>query len=294
MTTLTELIESIHTSLHSYTGLHEQTTWLTSPVDEADTTMLIAGTSEVLRGVAEIDNELIYVHTSDGGTLNIPPFGRGYRGSTAVSHTADTPITWDPAFPRAEIRRSITHAIAALYPSLFRVTTTQFDYEANTVGFELPAEAEGVLRVQIKVPGDPTVDNWVDHARWDFDPHSPLATGKAINFYNGLLVGTTVRVSWAGRFGAFASDSDTLENVGLSDSYADLLTYAVTSRMIRFLDPARLTLGSVENVSRATVVQAGDAGRLANQLYAMYQTRLAEERRRLLALFPAQIHFLSR
>ena len=78
--------------------------------------------------VAEIDSELIYVHTSDGGTLNLPPFGRGYRGSVAADHAANTPITWDPAFPRAEIRRSLTQAIAALYPTLFRTTTTEFDF----------------------------------------------------------------------------------------------------------------------------------------------------------------------
>ena len=64
--------------------------------------------------------------------------------------------------------------------------------------------------------------------------------------------------------------------------------------MIRFLEPARLQLGSVENISRAQLIQAGDAGRTATQLFALYQQRVAEERRRLLEQYPARPNFLAR
>jgi hypothetical protein len=63
--------------------------------------------------------------------------------------------------------------------------------------------------------------------------------------------------------------------------------------MVRFLDPARLQIGAVENVSRSAVVQAGDAAKIATQLYAMYQQRLVEERTRLLELDPPSINFTS-
>jgi hypothetical protein len=100
-----------------------------------------------------------------------------------------------------------------------------------------------------------------------------------------------VRVVYRAPFGTFASDSATLDSVGLSESHADLILYAVTARMIRFLDPARLQVAAVENLSRSSVVQSGDAAKVANQLYAMYQQRLVEERIRLLQLTPPQIHF---
>lgn len=295
MATLRELIESIHLSLHSYTGIHEQTTWLTTAIDSDDLSLPLAGTEQVLRGVAEIEDELVYIHASDGGTATLAPFGRGYRGSTAASHAQNMPVTFDPIFPRVEIRRSITQAIEALHPTLYRVTNTDVTVEANTVGHDLPADCEHVLRVLAKLPGDPTLDNWMPFLRWDFDPNSAVVgTGKVLNVHEWLPVGTVLRVTYTGRFGAFASDTASFASVGLPDSYADLLTFSVTSRMVRFLDPARITVGSVENLSRAQVVQAGDAGRLANQLYAMYQTRLAEERRRLIDLYPAQNNFLQR
>jgi hypothetical protein len=294
MTTLGDLLSSVHMSLHSYTGLHEQTTWLTGSILSTDTTITVAGAEEVLRGVAEIEDELIYVHTTTGADLTLAPFGRGYRGTTAAAHAANTPVTFDPAFPKAEIRRSISQAVEALYPTLYRVTATNVTVEENTVGHDLPADCEHVIRVEANYPADPTIDNWVQYARWDFDPNSPVGTGKILNIYQGLPLGTILRVTYAGKFGTFANDAATFASVGMPESYADLLTYSVTSRMVRFLDPSRLTLGTVENISRAQVVQAGDAGKLANQLYAMYQTRLAEERRRLLDLYPAQSNFLPR
>lgn len=294
MTTLGDLLSSVHMSLHSYTGLHEQTTWLTGAITDSATTITVAGAEEVLRGVAEIEDELIYVHTTTGADLTLAPFGRGYRGTTAAAHAINTPVTFDPAFPKVEIRRSISQAIEGLYPTLFRVTATNVAIEENTVGHDLPADCEKVLRVEANYPSDPTIDNWVQYHRWDFDPNSPVGTGKTLNIYQGLPLGTTLRVTYAGKFGTFASDAATFASVGLSEGYADLLTYSVTARMVRFVDPSRLTLGTVENVSRAQVVQAGDAGKLANQLYAMYQTRLAEERRRLLDLYPAQLNFLPR
>jgi hypothetical protein len=294
MTTLNDLIESIHLSLHSYTGLHEQVTWLTTAASADDTTLSVAAVDEVLRGVAEIESELIYVQTSSGSTLTLAPFGRGYRGSTAADHAINTQVTFDPPFPRAEIRRSINQSIASLYPTLFRIQTVDLPVEANTVGHDLPADTDRVLRVLVRVAGDPVVDNWVDHARWDFDPHSPLATGKALNLYEGLPSGSTIRVVYTGPFEEFADENETFASKGLPESYADLLTYAVTSRMVRFLDPGRLQLGAVENISRSQVVASGDAGRLANQLYAVYQSRLAEERRRLLDLTPSQSNYLPR
>lgn len=103
--------------------------------------------------------------------------------------------------------------------------------------------------------------------------------------------GWTVRVVYVARFGAVTTD---LATAGIPDSYEDILVYLVTSRMIRFLEPARLQLGSVENISRAQMIQAGDAGRTATQLFALGQQRIAEERRLLIEAFPPRPNYLSR
>lgn len=291
MSTLNDLVASIHSSLHSYSGTQEQVTWLTAACDDATTSLTIASSDTVNRGLAEIDDELIYVDSSTDGTLTLAPFGRGFRGSTAAAHAQNAMVTYDPAFPRVEIRRAIDQCVQGLFPALYQIKTTTLTYDASQVSFELPADCEGVLAV--KEEASSSLNHWNPVSRWKYDANSALTSGKALAIYDCPRPGATIQVVYRAAFGTFTAGADTLGSVGLSESYTDLILYCVASRMIRFLDPARLQVGAVENLSRSSVVQAGDASKIATQLYAMYQQRLTEERTRLLELDPPSINFTS-
>lgn len=294
MSTLSDLVASIHTSLHSYTGLQEQVTWLTSAVDASTTTLPVADANEVRKGVVEVDDELMYAASAASGSVTLAPFGRGYRGSTAATHAINAAVASDPAFPKVEIKRAINQTVESLFPTLWQQKTYDIPtYTPTQVGYDLPTDCEGVSEVKIQYPNS-TENVWIPLLAWEYDNTSPEVNGKAVNILPSLLPGTSVRITYRARFGQFAANGDTLASVGLPESCADLLLYAVSARMIRFLDPARLQVASVENVSRAQVVQAGDAGRLANQLYATYQTRLQEERLRLLKTLPSRPNFTGR
>lgn len=242
-----------------------------------------------MRGIVELEDELVYVDSTDPGQLNVMTGTRGFRGSTAASHSSLATVTFDPAFPRHEIKKAINQAVQALYPQIYQIKTTTLTYSTAISGYDLPADCDGVLEVKWKVPSP--LNDWQRLYQWSFDTNNTDVNGNKLSLYALILPGADVQVVYKANFGTFAAVSDTFASVGLSESHADLLTYAVTSRMLRFLEPARLQVASVENVSRAQVVQAGDTSRAANQLYAMYQQRLTEERRRLLELSPAQIHF---
>ena len=290
MSTLNDLIDSIAASLHSYTGVQEQATWLTADATADDLNLTVDQSDRIMRGISEVEDELVYVDVSDQGSLKLAPFGRGYRGSTAAAHAANAKVTFDPSFPRVEIRRAIDQCVAGLYPQLYQIKTTDLTASAVAVGYELPADCDRVLRVEAQRLSDP-VDYWQPVSRWSFDPASPESTGKALNVVEAWPPGSTLRVVYAAPFGTFSDGSDTLESIGLQESHADLILYCVAARMVRFLDPGRLQIQAVENLSRSTVVQVGDASKVANQLYAMYQQRLAEERSRLLRLTPSQINY---
>jgi hypothetical protein len=290
MSTLGDLINSIASSLHSFTGLQEVSTHLTSAVTSSTLSFPVDLSDGIMRGIAEVDDELIYVNLTDSNLLTLAPYGRGYRGSTAASHLINTQVIMDPTFPRCEIRRCIDQIVLALYPNLYQIKTTDLAYTPTPVGYTLPADCDRVLDLKFQVPGDP-IDYWAPLSNWAYDSTSPEATGKAVNIFDNLPAGATVRVVYQAGFGTFAANTDTLASVGLKEDWADLITYAVTSRMVRFLDPARLQLRAVENVTRSQFVAAGDAGKIANQLYAVYQQRLAEERRNLLDLTPTRINF---
>lgn len=288
MTTKTELVDSIHAALHSYTGVQEQVTWLTSAIDASTTTIPVNGADTVMRGVVEIDEELLYVNSTDAANLILAPFGRGFRGSTAATHALNAQVTFDPAFPRREIIKTINRVIESLFPHLYQHKTEDITYVSTTVAQPVASDVESVLGVLGQYPGDPA-DYWTPIVRWSYDANTP--DGKVLNLHEQYAPGTLIRVVYRARFGELTTDFATS---GIPESYEDLLLYGVTAQMVRFLEPGRLQLPTVENVSRSQVVNSGDAGRTANQLYAMFQARLAEERRSLLEMNPPTINFLSR
>lgn len=289
MTTLADLTDDILASLHSYTGANEARTWLTGAVDSSTLTLPVANSDTVVRGQLEIDDELMYAATSDAGTVTLAPFGRGYRGTSATTHAENAQITVSPMFPRVDVKRKINQLIESLYPDLYAVKTTVLTGDAVSVGYEMPTEAEGVLRVEWHPLGD--VQNWWPlNNKYTFDQQSEaFASGKTLTLYGYVDVGSDIKVTYKARPTPLSSPLDTLADSGLDESAADLILYGVTAQMIRFLDSARLSVRSVENVARAQVVGAGDATKIANGLYAMYSQRLQEERRRLLLRYPPTI-----
>ena len=94
MSTFAELTDSTLLYLYGYTTLQDQATYLTSNVAADALTMPIADGTSISRGTIEIDNELIWVDSVDSGagTVTIPPYGRGYRGTTATTHTSGTRV----------------------------------------------------------------------------------------------------------------------------------------------------------------------------------------------------------
>lgn len=289
MSTFGDLIASIHTSLHSYSGTQEQATWLTADIDADDLVIPVGSVETALRGICEIDDELLYINSSDSSGLAVAPFGRGYRGSTAAAHSTNAAVVFDPPFPRAEIKRAIDQCVQGLFPALYQIKTTTFVYDASKLSFDLPADCESVIGVKYEAPTN--LDYWEPIARWAFDPRSPLTNGKALTITDYVSPSVTVQVTYRAKFGTFVAGTDTLASVGLQESYSDLILYNVSARMIRFLDATRLQVHAVENVSRSQVVAAGDAGRVADKLYALYQQRLQEERRRLLEIDPPSMNF---
>jgi hypothetical protein len=141
MSTLGDLVNSIHSALHSYTGIQEQQTWLTAGIDADDTALTVASLDAAQRGIAEIDDELVYVaSTDDANGVELAPFGRGYRGTTAATHAINSAVTFAPAWPKAEIRKAITQCLDGLFPQLYQIKTTDISYLPNPVGYDLPAD----------------------------------------------------------------------------------------------------------------------------------------------------------
>lgn len=293
MSTYLDLVNSVTSALHSYTGIQESCTWLSAQCGTTDLSLQVNSSDAILRGITEVEDELLYVVSGDSGSLQVAPFGRGYRGSVAASHAVNTQVTFDPVWPRVEIKKALASQIDSLYPNLYQIKTVDLTYSATAIGYVLPDDCDRVLNVTYKVPGD--YQNWYEPL-YDFvlDPHNPASsgTGRVLNLFDVGQPGSTIHVVYQAAFGTPPATGDaTLSSLGIPEGYIDLITYGVAQRMMRFLDPSRVQVAAVENATRSQFVQAGDAGKIANQLYAMYQQRVAEERRRLLGITPPSSNF---
>lgn len=289
MTSFSELTAQIHSLLHSATGVQEQMTWLTTGCTSSDTTLAVQSSDVISQGASEIGDELIYVSVAAANSLTLAPFGRGFRGSTPAAHAVNDAVIFNPYFPRAEIKRAINEVLQQVYPTLYQIKSTTFTFGGSVLTYELPADCERVVKVIWDTIGPSNY--WETSYGWRFEPDSQEATGKAITLLDAPLNGQTVKVVYQAKFSALSADADTLESAGFPVSAIDVIQYGVAAKLVRYLDLARLQIGAVENASRAQVVAVADAGKIANQMYAMYQQRLTEERKRLLDLNPPQMYF---
>ncbi len=118
-TTLSNLVDEVLINLAGYTYQQERTTYLRTAVtgttsSSASPTVLALGSTEsVGKGIVEIDEELMWIDTFDrvANTATVSPYGRGYLGSTASTHAADSKVTISPVFPRNSVKKAINDTV---------------------------------------------------------------------------------------------------------------------------------------------------------------------------------------
>jgi hypothetical protein len=265
---------------------------LVNSVNASETTLSVADGTVVDQGLIEIEDELVYVESSDSGAAVVPPYGRGYLGTTAASHAANTQVIVDPAFPKTNIRTAVDNALRALYPSLYAVETTELTAGAAVTSYELPAGADQVISASWQTPGG--TGYWHPVKRWRVDPNAStdaFASGKAIHILDSVTPGRPIQVVYTKNFDDFTDSSTTFASVGLRDSMKDVLVYGACVELLQFLEASRQHMDSVQNQERAQYVPAGSASALARQLLGLYERRVDEERKKLRQLYPPSIRF---
>lgn len=291
MTTVGDLISDISFRMHSYTGLREATTYLTSAVGSTDTVLNVASGDRISRGYIEVEQELMLVDSVEGNSVKLPPFGRGQEGSGATAHDANVQVTNDPLLPAVSVLRALQDTVLQVHPDLFQVKSTSVTYQGSVVTYPLPMDVDRVLQVSAPIPGPSGL--WPRLDAWNFDKAADTnryPSGKTIDIYGGVTPGYAVRVVYAGPYTTPQSFTDDLSALGIQDSVKEVLLLGTCWRICQMLESSRLQMQGIEQFARQEAVPAGSETNLARQLYAMYSQRMAEERRRLLALHPAQIH----
>jgi hypothetical protein len=296
-TTYANMVDEILLNLAGYTLRQDRTTHLTQDLTSSGLSLNLGSTTNIGKGVVEIDDELIWLDSYDrvSSTATIAPYGRGYNGSTAATHTTNTKVTIAPTFPKASIKKAINDTIDAVFPQLFAVGTYEFNYNPAVSAYGIPAEVETILYVSRSVSG--SSKEWLPLREWRHDPlanATAFTTGNTISIYGAVEAGRKIQIYYTKKpttLTASASNAVFETVTGLPSSCRDVIIYGASYRLAAFIDPGRLNYSSAEADNADTKIQYGSGASTARFMLSLFQQRLQEESGKLKDVYPTRIHY---
>jgi hypothetical protein len=305
------MIDEVAVNLAGYTFQQDRSTYLASAVTTTTSTsaspliLTLGSTENVGKGVIEIDEELLWVDSYDrvANTATVAPYGRGYLGTTAATHTADSRVVVSPTFPRFNVKRAINDTIRSLGANIFAVKTTTFTFNAAVSTYAFAnLNVKNILTVTWQSIG-PSKE-WIPLRKWDFDAiANPEAFGyttgtdqvQTITLGEAPISGRTVKVTYATDPVAFTTNSqDYATQTGLPESTRDVVILGAAYRLLSFLDPARAAQISPQADETDSKRPYGASQSATKQLYALYSQRLAEEAKSQQQNYPPKVHYSRR
>ena len=296
MPTLSDMIDEVRSSLAGYTLRQDRITYLNNAISSTDTAMVIGSSSNLAKGIIEIDDELIWIDnfSQASSTLNAAPgFGRGYQNTNASPHAQYVQITLTPTFPKVMIKKAINDVINSLYPKLWSVASTTFTFNASQTTYALPDDLESILYMSWQTTG--SSQEWLPINRWRADQMANVATfntQKTVNLYENIQPGRTVQVWYTTTPNTLDNPTDDFADVtGLPASAVEVVTLGASYKLLSYVDAGRINLSSAEADLNDTKIPSTAGVASSRYIFALYQQRLSEEALKLQDKYPIRIHY---
>jgi hypothetical protein len=302
-TTLTDLINEVQINLAGYTYQQDRATHLSSAVttltsSSTSPTILSLGSTENLgKGVVEIDEELLWIDSFDrvANTATVSPYGRGYLGTTADTHTLDTKVTISPTFPRYVVKKAINDTINAAGSTIYAAKVTTFTFNAAQTTYDFDGlNIQNILTIMWQSVGPS--QEWLPVRRWSWDSKADAtafgATSQTVTIGDYITPGRTVKVVYSTDPTPFTTNAqDFSTQTGLPESCKDVIVLGASYRLLTYLDPARASQVSPQADETDSKRPYGASQTATKQLYALYTQRLNEETQRQQTLYPIRVHY---
>lgn len=303
MPTLESMIDEVLINLAGYTYQQDRATYIienvaATPSTIANPTILqLASTDNIGKGTIEINEELIWLDSFDrvSNTATVPPWGRGYLGTTTAAHTAGAKVTITPTFPRYVIKKAINDTIAAFGSTIFAVKTTSFTFNAAQTTYAFNnLGIHNIMTIMWQDIGPS--EEWFPIRRWSWDSLASTtafgAGAQTVTIGDFVQPGRTVKVVYATDPVPFTTNSeDYATQTGLPDSTRDVVILGASYRLLTYLDPARAAQVSPQADETDSKRPYGASQTATKQLYALYTQRLNEETARQQAQYPIRVHY---
>ena len=302
---LNELTDEVLINLAGYTLQQDKATHLTNDISTTTSTIAaptifsVADAQRLGAGIVEIDDELLWVDTVDrvSNTATVSPYGRGFSGSTAATHTAGSKVTISPTFPKHVVKRAIQDTIRAMGSSMFAVKQTSFTFSSTAINtYELDNKnIQNILTMHWQDIGSSR--EWIRIKRWDLDSFPDVATwgsgAQTVTIGDRIVSGRKVKVVYTTVptiLSTSSTDSFTTQT-GLPESCKDVVILGASYRLIAYLDPARTGAQSPQADETDNTRTFGSATNAYRQLFALYNQRLSEETMSQQQQYPPRVHF---
>lgn len=298
MATLKDMIDEVRSNLAGYTMRQDRITYLanSSGLTTTGTAIQIGSSSNLAKGIIEIDEELIWIDSFDktSSTLNvIPGFGRGYSNTSPAPHSQYAQVTLSPTFPRVNIKKAINDTINSVFPKLWTIQSTTFTFNPAVSTYALPDDAEDVLAVTWETVG-PTKE-WLPVKRWRMDGMANATafnSNSTVTIYDGVTPGRTVQVWYTAQPSTLNSSSEDFADVsGLPETCRDVITLGASYRLLSYLDAGRINFTAAEAESADTKVPSSAGQSASKYIFALYNQRLQDESTKLYGKYPTKIHY---
>jgi hypothetical protein len=298
MATLAEMVDEVRSSLAGYTLRQDRITYLDSAITTTSTAIPVGSSSNLAKGIIEIDDELIWIDnfSTSNNTLNAAPgFGRGWQGTAPAPHSQYAQVTLTPTFPRTVIKQAINDTINSFFPKLWAIGSTTFTFNASQTTYPLPDDVESIIYASWQTTGSSL--EWLPINRWRADPMANIAsfnTTNTINIYENIQPGRTVQVYYTTTANTLDANSDDFADVtGLPDSCRDVVTLGASYKLLSYVDSGRINLSSAEADLNDTKIPSSAGVASSRYIFALYNQRLNEEALKLQDKFPIRVHYTS-
>ena len=268
----------------------EELATLGANINDSATNVSFALPAAIVPGVVpgatiEIGTELMYVFAVTDGLATV---SRGYKGSTAASHTAGDLVTVNPKFPAYQILDALNKEISDLSSpqhGLFQIKAVEVVFNAAQDGYDLTDVTDDILsiyQITYSDPGseasEPSITNF--SLRRDRNTSS-FASGYGLILHTDAWPGETVRVLYKTGFSQLSDSSTALSTTGLHSEAYDLPVLGAALRLMstrpirrEFLDEQGSSRASEEVVSGAVSASMRDLRQLRNDRVNAEATRL--------------------
>ena len=298
MATLAEMVDEVRSSLAGYTLRQDRITYLDSAITTTSTAIPVGSSSNLAKGIIEIDDELIWIDnfSTSTNTLNAAPgFGRGWQGTAPAPHAQYAQVTLTPTFPRTVIKQAINDTINSFFPKLWAISSTTFTFNASQTTYPLPNDVESIIYASWQTTGSSL--EWLPINRWRADPMANVSafnTTNTINIYENIQPGRTVQVYYTTTANTLDANTDDFADVtGLPESCRDVVTLGASYKLLSYVDSGRINLSSAEADLNDTKIPSSAGVASSRYIFALYNQRLNEESLKLQDKFPIRVHYTS-